>query len=194
MAIIVVEGSAKGVGKTTLVCGLIAALDQFRWTAVKISSDPHQGLPPIYEEKAAGPETDTSRYLAAGAKRAFLLTIPPQRDLTDALDEFWPRIGRGANLIFESNRVMDRVSAAVCLLVQGDPRAGEAKPSFYRAAPFADALIVHGDADLMLADAMKVEGRSRGPIFHLKQLDQISAEMKSWLRQRPGIADQGASK
>jgi tRNA A37 threonylcarbamoyladenosine biosynthesis protein TsaE len=35
MSIVVVEGSAKGAGKTTLVCGLIAALDRLRWTAVK---------------------------------------------------------------------------------------------------------------------------------------------------------------
>jgi hypothetical protein len=187
MAIIVVGGSSKGVGKTTLVCGLIAALDRFRWTAVKITSDAHRGLPPIYEEESAGPQTDTSRYLAAGAERAFLLTVPPQRDLAEALDEFWPLIGRGANLIFESNRAAGHVTADACLLVQGDPREGTAKPSFYRAAQFADALVAYGDADLMVADAMKWEGKPRGPVFNLKQLDKISAEMKGWLGERAGL-------
>lgn len=187
MAIVIVGGSAKGVGKTTLVCGLIAALDRFRWTAVKITSEAHEGLAPIYEEKSAGSDTDTGRYLAAGAERAFILTVPREPDLADALDEFWPRIGRGANLIFESNRVTSHVSADVCLLVQGDPRAGAGKPSYYRAAQFADALVVHGDADLMVADAMKMEGQPRGPIFNLKQLDHISEEMKRWLRERPGL-------
>lgn len=187
MAIIVVGGSAKGVGKTTLVCGLIAALDRFRWTAVKITSDAHRKFPPIYEEESAGPETDTARYLAAGAARAFLLTVPSERDLSEALNDFWPLIGRGANLIFESNRVAGHVTADVCLLVQGDPREGAGKPSFYRAAKFADALVAHGDDDLMVAGAMKWEGQARGPIFNLKQLDKISAEMKNWLEKRPGL-------
>jgi hypothetical protein len=188
MAIVIVGGSAKGVGKTALVCGLITALDEFRWTAVKITSDAHDGLPPNYEEKSAGSETDTGRYLAAGAERAFLLISPPGRDLAQVLDEFWPLIGRGANLIFESNRVTSYVNADVCLLIQGDPRAGAGKPSYNRAAQFADALVVRGDADLMVADAMKMGGQPRGPIFNLKQLDRISAEMKNWLKQRPGLA------
>lgn len=189
MAIIVVGGSQKNVGKTTLVCGLIAALDEMRWTAVKVTSDAHEGLAPIYEEKSAGAESDTSRYLAAGAERAILLTVPGSRDLAEVLDEFWPLIGRGTNLIFESNRAANYVSADVCLLVQGDPRTGEAKPSFFRAAKFADALVVRGDDDLMVADAMKWEGRPRGPIFNLKQLDRISAEMKHWLRGRSGLTE-----
>jgi hypothetical protein len=189
MAIIVVGGSSKGVGKTTLVCGLMAAIDSLCWTAVKITSDAHQGLPPIYEEKSAGPETDTARYLAAGAERAFLLTVPPERDMAGALNEFWPLIGRGTNLIFESNRIADYVSADVCLLVQGDPREGAGKPSYYRAARFADALVAQGDDDLMVADAMKWEGQPRGPIFNLKQLDRISAEMKRWLGNRLGLTE-----
>jgi hypothetical protein len=185
MAIIVVGGSAKGVGKTTLVCGLIAALDSLRWTAVKITTDAHEGLPPIYEEKFAGSETDTARYLAAGAERAFLLTVPPERDLSEALNEFWPHIGRGTNLIFESNRVMGYVSADACLLVRGS-REGTDKPSFHRAVRYADAMVVQGGEDRMFEDGMNVGGRVN-PIFHLKHLDRVSAEMMRWLEQRPGL-------
>jgi len=184
MAIVVVGGSAKGVGKTTLVCGLIAALDRLRWTAVKITGDPHEDLPPVYEEKLPGPATDTARYLAAGAERAFLLTAPAGRDLGEVLNRFWPLVGRGANLIFESNSVVEHVNANICLLVQGHPDLGAGKPSYYRAVPFAHGLVVHGDDDLMVVDAMKVEGQPQGPIFNLKELDRISAEMKSWLEKR----------
>jgi hypothetical protein len=187
MAIIIVGGSAKGVGKTTLVCGLIAALDQFRWTAVKITSDAHEGLQPVYEEKSAGPETDTARYLAAGAERAILLTVPPERDLAEALDEFWPLIGRGTNSIFESNRVMGHLSADACLLVRGLPREGTDKPSFHRALRFADAMVLRADEYRIFKDAMNVAGREPKPIFNLKHLDRISAEMKDWLEKRPGL-------
>lgn len=184
MAIVVVGGSAKGVGKTTLVCGLIAALDHIRWTAVKITSDAHEGFPSIYEEESAGSGSDTARYLAAGAERAFLLAIPAERDLSEVLNMFWPLIGRGTNLIFESNRIAGHVSADVCLLVQGHPDLGAGKPSFYRAARFADALVARGDDNLMVAGAMKFEGQPRGPVFNLKQLDHLSAEMKSWMGER----------
>jgi len=122
MAIIVVGGSNRGVGKTALVCGLIAVLPDYRWTAVKITTHNHQqpvspgreniaegpaadaphplrapffrqiferrsgetaGAPesapanrPIWEETTPGDETDTARYLAAGAARALLVSVP----------------------------------------------------------------------------------------------------------------------
>ena len=184
MAIIVIGGTAKGVGKTTLVCGLIAALDELRWTAVKITNEPHQGLPAIHEEKIAGTQSDTARYLAAGAERAFLLTASKERDAPKILDEFWPLVPRGANLIFESNRVAGLVSADVCLLVQGDLQTSEYKPSAYQFARHADALVAQSDGDLMVPDALKLEGQPRGPIFNLERLDRISEEMKKWLRGR----------
>src|ERR1700685_2862427 len=54
MAIIVVGGNGRGVGKTALVCGVIAALPELEWIAVKITADTHVGLPPVYEELASG--------------------------------------------------------------------------------------------------------------------------------------------
>jgi hypothetical protein len=187
MAIIVVGGSARGVGKTTLVCGLIAALDQFRWTAVKITTDAHDSLPPIYEEKSAGTETDTARYLAAGAERAFFLTVPLNRNLGEALDEFRLRIGRGTNLIIESNRAMSFVEAEVCLLVDGRPAAETPpKPSFWDAMLLADALVMRADAD-GVAEGDSVYGEPPRPIFQLRQFDRISTEMKSWLEKRHGL-------
>ena len=59
MAIIVVGGSSKGAGKTALVCGLIEALAEFQWTAIKITTEDHGQPTPIWEETAASEETDT---------------------------------------------------------------------------------------------------------------------------------------
>jgi hypothetical protein len=78
MATIVVGGSNRGVGKTALVCGLIAALPEFRWTAIKITSHDHGQPKPVWEETRPGQGTDTARYLAAGAERALLLTPSPE--------------------------------------------------------------------------------------------------------------------
>src|ERR1700733_3773852 len=80
MAIIVVGGGGRGAGKTALVCGLVRALPDISWTAVKITSHEHghehgQDNPtPIWEETAPGEGSDTARYLAAGACRALLVT------------------------------------------------------------------------------------------------------------------------
>ena len=50
MAIIVVGGSNRGAGKTALVCGLIAALPEFHWIAVKVTDHDHGQPSPIWEE------------------------------------------------------------------------------------------------------------------------------------------------
>ena len=87
MAIVVVGGSDRNVGKTSLICGLIAPLPEFQWAAVKITSHAHGVRDAVWEETAAGQGTDTARYLAAGARRAFLLT---------ATDEELPIAGSGS--------------------------------------------------------------------------------------------------
>ena len=124
MAIVVVGGSGRNVGKTSLVCGLIAALPELAWTAVKVTSHVHDEREAVWEEKGAGQGTDTGRYLAAGARRAFLLTAPEafssgKTELADVLDRFWQNLGRGTNLIFESNRILNYLRPDLCLLVLG---------------------------------------------------------------------------
>jgi hypothetical protein len=241
MAIIVVGGSNRGVGKTALVCGLIAALSDYRWTAVKITTHNHiqsvssareniaenpgseashslrapffrqifekrsgetagelEAAPvnsSIWEETVAGDETDTARYLAAGAARALLVSAP-DGELAKPLNQLWPRFGRGTNLIFESNSVVHHVRADVCLLIHGiAPRAlplPERKPSFIAAVRFADAMVSHASADEVIAEGLRLavaeseveRAPDPKPIFHLRALERISPELLAWLRHR----------
>jgi molybdopterin-guanine dinucleotide biosynthesis protein len=244
MAIIVVGGSNRGVGKTALVCGLIAALPEYRWAAVKIASHvptqtaspdtdergsgepgpagsfrqvfarrmnerfgssnpaalpatnavpapvPASGL--IWEESVAGEETDTGRYLAAGAERALLVTAV-DGDLSDALNQLWPRFGRGSNIIFESNSVAHHVSADACVLIHAVAERAlplpARKPSFLAALRHADALVAHAAVDKVIPEGLCLAGGDQAqpsprPIFHLQTLEQISPEMLAWLRRR----------
>src|SRR5262249_41207466 len=86
MAIIVIGGQSRDVGKTSVVAGLISALPEYNWTAFKITQFGHgrcslDGKPctcatddrcfAMTEEKDPASKSDTSRFLAAGAKRAF---------------------------------------------------------------------------------------------------------------------------
>jgi hypothetical protein len=176
VAIVVVGGSGRGVGKRALVCGLIAALTEFCWTAIKISTHEHGKSKPFWEETTAGTETDTARYLAAGAERAFLATVEGDeqgvivRGLMDAQ-------GLGAHLIFESNQVLNYVQPELCLAVHGGLDRARCKPSFSHVVRRADAIVAHSDADRMLGG----DAASK-PIFHLADLGKISPEMLGWVR------------
>src|SRR5437667_556307 len=85
MALVVVGGHSRSVGKTSVVAGLIAGLPECNWTALKITQYGHgicsaNGEPcdcvtddhtrAITEEHDRRGETDTSRFLVAGAARS----------------------------------------------------------------------------------------------------------------------------
>jgi len=185
LAIVVVGGSAKDVGKTGLVCGLIAALREYAWTAVKITGHDYGAADPalnedgypyktICEQTEPGPETDTARYLAAGARRALLVTRHgselPTRDIRLALAD-------DRNVIFESNRIVAAFRPDVCLALVGGP-TGEVKGSFRRLLGVADALlIVKGAAVIPEAPA----GILR---FSLQSPNLVPTEVEKWLRER----------
>ena len=179
MAVIVVGGTHRGVGKTALGCGLIGALREFRWTAVKVTSHEHGRSEALWEETSAGVGSDTSRYLAAGAGRA-LLASAPESDLSALLDALWARLEPGAHVIFESNRIVEYLEPDLCLMVQGGAEQGfdlaPHKPSFSLAARSADAMVARAEAD-----GMALESR---PVFHLANLERVSPEMLGWLRSR----------
>jgi len=239
MAIVVVGGSNRGVGKTALVCGLIAALPEYRWTAVKITGHDHpqpvtpgragsgaalaphhphgprsssfryfwekkltsaEAKPvaatgPIWEETTPGAETDTARYLAAGAARALLVTAP-DGDLQEPLNQLWPRFGRGTNIIFESNSVIHHVRADACLLIHGVAERAlplpERKPSFIAAVRHADAMVAHARADKVIPDGLCLaapepaedQQQATKPIFHLAALERVSPDLLAWLRRK----------
>src|ERR1700753_4398927 len=87
MAIVVVGGHTRNIGKTSVVAGLIAALPEMHWTAFKITQFGHgmcsaNGEPcdcetaehtvAVSEERAGGDRTtDSGRYLAAGGAPSF---------------------------------------------------------------------------------------------------------------------------
>jgi hypothetical protein len=188
VAIIVVGGAYKGAGKTSLICGIIAAFPRLRWTAVKITSDIHHlgaaerlsGTSPlsIWEQTAAGQGTDTARYLAARAHRGIFVTAP-ESDIPIA--EIQGAIGSDsgtANVIFESNRIIRALKPDLCVAIIGDAQRA-AKPSFQAFAEHADAFVTT-DVASEIADG----GNPLAPIFYLDSLERISGEMFAWMQAR----------
>jgi hypothetical protein len=99
MPTIVIGGHTRNIGKTSVVAGLIAALPHLNWTAIKITQFGHNvcsanGEPcdcqtadhtlAISEERNPTTGTDTSRFLAAGARRVFWVRTR-QGELAEAM-------------------------------------------------------------------------------------------------------------
>lgn len=132
--IVVVAGQSRKVGKTTAVCRLITATAEAQWVAIKISPHKHTESP-LMEETEPGEGSDTARYLAAGAARAFLWTIA---------EEQIQAFGVAMNLIVESNAALDVLTPDLIFLVV-DPEVEEWKPSARRHVDRADAVIDRGE-------------------------------------------------
>ncbi len=116
-----VGGHARNVGKTSMVAGLIEAFSDRPWTAVKISSHRHSGSNApggveIQWETSCRGDSDTSRYLAAGAARS--LWVQSAEDCFEtAVQRMLPMIRSDPFLIFEGNRIMQYVEPDLCLMV-----------------------------------------------------------------------------
>src|SRR6185312_14730760 len=118
MATIVIGGQASGIGKTSVICALIAAMPERRWTAIKITQCSHEGGGKrcdcnlggakfaIAEERAANVQADSSRYLAAGAVRS-LWVRTLRGHLAEAMPRIRQEIARAPNCILESNSVIE---------------------------------------------------------------------------------------
>ena len=180
MPVIVVGGSSKNVGKTSLICCMIAAFPDFRWTAVKITSHRYGQIEPVWEEPAARARqeeqgTDTARFLAAGARRALLVsaseTALPWREMEAAL-------AGERNIIYESNRVAEEIRPDICLAVLCGTGTGF-KASFVPFLKAADAVIALEGGETALQDAA-----AGIPVFRMASPNEISAELIGWLQDR----------
>jgi molybdopterin-guanine dinucleotide biosynthesis protein len=120
VAVVVIGGHSRSVGKTSVVAGLIARLPEMRWTAMKITQYGHgfctaDGAPcdcqtddhtlAISEERNAESGTDTARYLVAGAARSVWVRTRQGR-LAEAMPRIRKELAAAENVILESNSVM----------------------------------------------------------------------------------------
>jgi hypothetical protein len=156
MALIVIGGHSRNVGKTSVVAGLIAALPEAHWTAMKITqhgngvcslkgescrcaTDAHSWA--ISEEKDLSGESDTSRFLVAGAARVWWVRSEQGR-LAEAMPTIRRRLAESTNAILESNSILKFVRPDLYLTVL-DPANADFKKSAQEFLDFADAIILH---------------------------------------------------
>lgn len=155
MAVVVVGGHTRNIGKTSVVAGLIAALPEFAWTAVKITQYGHgicsangeecdcataDHTIAVSEERDRSSGTDSSRYLAAGAKHSFWVRTQ-QGELNEAMPRVRKLIAGTENIIIESNSVLRFLKPDLAISVL-DPGIADFKPSAARFLDRVDALVM----------------------------------------------------
>jgi hypothetical protein len=174
VSIVVVGGPAKGVGKTALICGIIAAMPEREWTAIKVSSHAHAGNL-LTEQVVRDPETDTGRYLLAGARRALLAEAPTGDQLALLARAGWD----GAeSIVFESNRIGQFLTPDLCLGVLGENTLPE-KPSFAALAAKADGLVARTGVEWPARYQ-----KSSVSLFAMDDFGRISPKFAEWVRER----------
>ena len=154
MAIVVVGGHTRNIGKTSVVAGLISALPEMHWTAFKVTQFGHgmcsaNGEPcdcetaehtmAVSEERDGSTGTDSARYLAAGAVRSFWVRTR-QGDLSEAMPRIRKELERAENAVIESNSIMRFLRPDLYLSVL-DPETADFKDSARYFLDRADAVL-----------------------------------------------------
>ena len=194
MALIVIGGHSRSVGKTSVVAGLIAALREFDWTAVKITQYGHGVCSAngetcdcatndhswaISEERDRSGESDTSRFLVAGASRALWIRTEQGR-LAEAMPALRQRIEGMPNVIIESNSVLKFLRPDLYLTVL-DPATADFKNSAREFLDRANGVILHEAAAAAWQD-VSLKPVKEGPIFRISPPPYVTAEIVDFVR------------
>ena len=200
MAIVVVGGHSRNVGKTSVVAGLIAALPGMRWTAVKITQYGHgicsaDGTPcdcatddhswAISEEKDRSGESDSSRFLVAGAGTS-LWVRTRQGMLAEAMPALRARLI--GNVIIESNSVMKFVRPDVYLTVL-DLATADFKRSALEFLDRATAVLVHASEDGPSWDGVSLKLIEGKPRFRIRPPEYVTGEIVEFVREQLRITN-----
>ena len=195
MAIVVIGGHSRSVGKTSVVAGLISALPAFEWTAVKITQYGHgicsaNGEPcdcattdhswAISEERDRSGESDTSRFLVAGAKRALWVRTEQGR-LAEAMPALRTKIDAANNVIIESNSILKFLRPDLYLTVL-DPATKDFKNSARQFLDRADAVILHEAAEGAAWQAVSLKPVANRPVFHITPPQYVTKEIVNFVR------------
>jgi hypothetical protein len=194
VAIVVIGGHSRSVGKTSVVAGLISALREYEWTAVKITQYGHgvcsaNGAPcdcatadhiwAITEEKDRGGESDTSRFLLAGAAQALWVRTEQGR-LAEAMPALRQRLEGSRHVIVESNSVLKFLRPDLYLTVL-DPSTEDFKNSAREFLDRAGAVILH-DAGASAWQGVSLKPVAERPVFRIAPPPYVTAEIVEFVR------------
>lgn len=197
MATVIIGGHSRSVGKTSVVAGLIAALPEMQWTALKVTQYGHgvcsaDGEPcdcatddhswAVTEERDRSGESDTSRFLIAGAERVYWVRAR-QGMLAEAMPRVRSVISGATNVIFESNSLMKFIRPDLYLTVL-DFTNPDFKESAREFLDRADAVIVQNAEDLPKWAGVSLKPVQGKPTFRISPPKYVTPEVAEFVRAR----------
>ena len=199
MAVVIVGGHSRSVGKTSVVAGLIAALPEMHWTAIKVTqyghgicsadgepcdcaTDDHSWAVNIEHSRAG--DSDTSRFLVAGADRVYWARTR-QGFLAEAMPRLRQILAESGNVILESNSMMKFVRPDIYLSVL-DYGTQDFKPSAREFLDRATAVIVHANKSGAVPawDDVSLKLIAGKPVFPIQPPKYVTPELVEFVRQR----------
>ena len=198
MALVVIGGHSRSVGKTSVVAGLIAALPEFHWTALKITQFGHgicsadgkrcdcdtgdDHFRALSDEKDLSGETDTSRFLVAGADRSIWVRTRQGR-LSEAITDIERKIAGAENVIMESNSIIGFLRPDLYMTVL-DAGREDFKVSANEFLDRADAVILHQTDTAPKWNAVSLDRVAGKPSFVIQPPPYVTPEIVSYVRER----------
>ena len=199
MSLVIIGGHTRSVGKTSVVAGLIAALGEMHWTALKITQYGHGVCSAngaacdcatgdhswaVTEEKDRSGESDTSRFLAAGADHSWWVRTEQGR-LAEAMPRVRQILASAQNVIIESNSVLRFVKPDLYLTVL-DPATEDFKASAQEFLDRADAVLLHmdGNAGFPAWRQVSLKPVANRPTFAIDPKNYVTTEVVEFVRGR----------
>jgi hypothetical protein len=207
MPILVIGGHTRSVGKTSVVAGIINALPDFHWTALKITQYGHGVCSAngeacdcvtadhslaVSEERDRSGESDTSRFLIAGAAHSWWVRTQ-QGQLAEAMPRVRKILANAPNVIIESNSILRFLKPDLYLTVL-DPQTADFKNSAQTFLDRADAVLVHsfengeGEAKDPAWKRVSLKPVLDRPIFKIHPPNYVPAEVVDFVRTRLSLA------
>ena len=158
--LLVVGGQCRKVGKSAFVADVIKAFPDRNWIAVKITPYAESGCPvkgptcncspqehpyAIREETDRSGNSDSSRFLLAGARRALWIETKQNR-LQDALPALATELANAGHAVIESDALVRLWTPSLFVMVL-DPSNPDFKSSARENLPLADAFVFRSPFD-----------------------------------------------
>jgi hypothetical protein len=199
MPIIDIGGHSRSVGKTSVVAGLISALPDFQWTALKITQYGHgicsangevcecataDHAWAVSEERNRFGESDTSRFLIAGADHAWWVRTEQGR-LAEAMPRVRQILAGTQNAIIESNSVLRFLKPDLYLTVL-DPATADFKTSAQTFLDRADAVLLHSaeNSKSPAWERVSLKPVVNRPMFVIRPPQYVTPQVTAFVRER----------
>jgi hypothetical protein len=208
MPTLVIGGHTRSVGKTSVVAGIIAALPDFHWTALKITQYGHgicsangeacdcvtaDHSLAVSEEKDRSGESDTSRFLVAGADRSWWVRTQ-QGQLAEAMPRIRKILATSQNAIIESNSILRFLKPDLYLTVL-DPQVADFKASAQTFLDRANAVLLHsadgqsdGHSNQPVWERVSLKPVLDRPVFAIRPPYYVTAEIVDFVCAKLGVA------